>query len=100
MVFPDYVDAPKTEGERARLRLKYMIYQAALFKYGNASMVDLAEEIDRNPSTIFNALAKGKFSEELAELIVSALGTKVIKRHGLKREWLLEPLNVGVKAPV
>lgn len=94
MQFPDWIDAPKNRKRQASLRLKYMLSIASLRKYGRASMHDLARDAQCNHSSIFNAIARGYFTTEMAKQI-----EKVVGRHELPSDWLMHPLDVE-KLPV
>lgn len=90
MHFPSWIDRGRSPLTRAQRRLKYMLSHAALRKYGRTSMHDLARDVGCNHSSIFNAINRGYFTDQMAESIERVLG-----RSELPKEWLIDPLNVG-----
>lgn len=91
MDFPDWIEKSK---KKAPLRLKYMLSVAALRKYGRASMHELARDAQCDHSSIFNAIARGYFTQDMAKKIEHAVG-----RKELPADWLMHPLEVE-KLPV
>jgi len=89
MHFPPWVDRGD-ERRRAQQRLKFMLSHATLRKFGRTSMHDLARATSFNHSSIFNAIARGNFTEAMAERIEAALG-----REEIRKEWLVKPLEVA-----
>lgn len=88
MQFPTWIDSARNSPtKRAQLRLKYMLSLATLNRFGRTSMHDLAREIGCNHSSIFNAINRGYFTDEMAERI-----SKVVK---LPPEHLVKPLEVN-----
>ena len=94
MVFPDWIEATRPKKARASLRLKFLLQQAALLKYGRTSMHDLARDAGCHHSSIFNAISRGSFTEEMAQKIVDVLGKNVIRNV----DYLTSPLEIGAKA--
>jgi hypothetical protein len=90
MHFPQWVDRPRDPNKRAQARLKYLLSIAALRKYGRTSMHALANDIDCNHSSIFNAINRGWFTTSMAERI-----QKVFGRDELPSEALVDPWNIG-----
>jgi len=89
MQFPYWIDQQQDKRQRARLRLKFMLSHATLRKYGRTSIHDLARDVQCNHSSVFNAIARGYFTTDMAERIERVLG-----RTELRHEWLVDPLNV------
>ena len=90
MHFPSWIDRERNQGRKARLRLKYMLSQAALHKWGDTSIRKLAKQVPCDHSSIFNAIARGHFTEPMAEAIERVFG-----RDRLPAEWLVKPLEAG-----
>ncbi len=94
MKFPSRIDSQRHAGPtRATMRLKYMLQRAALDHFGRPSMHDLAREAGCNHSSIFNAIERGYFTEEMALKIEQVFG-----RKALPHEWLTQPLAIEAKA--
>lgn len=94
MHFPSWVDRERDRRKRAQLRLKFMISQATLRRYGRTSVHDLARDVGCNHSSIFNAIARGHFTSSMAEAI-----ERVLTRDEIRHEWLVAPLEMEVHAP-
>lgn len=91
MDFPPWIDTPKnSDAKRASLRLKYLLCHATLRHYGRTSMHDLARDAGCNHSSIFNAINRGYFTEQMAQAIERVLG-----REHCPAQSLIEPLNIG-----
>lgn len=91
MHIPPWIDNPRrSRAERAQLRLKFMLSQAALRKWGHTSIHVLATHAKCNHSSIFNAINRGYFTEQMAQSIEQVFG-----RAELPHEWLVDPLNAG-----
>lgn len=91
MHFPSWIDSPRNSAiKRAQLRLKHMLYTAALRKYGRTSMHRLAADVGCDHSSIFNAIKRGSFTSSMAESI-----EKVVGKNELPAEWLVKPLDAG-----
>lgn len=89
MHFPTWIDHEQDRRKRARLRLKFMLSHATLRKYGRTSIHDLARDVQCNHSSVFNAIARGYFTTDMAERI-----ERVVGRAELRHEWLVDPLNI------
>lgn len=90
MHFPSWIERERDDARRARLRLKFMLSQAALRRYGDTSIRKLAKDAGCNHSSIFNAINRGTFTEPMAQAIEDVFG-----RSELHAEWLVQPLEVG-----
>jgi hypothetical protein len=93
MHFPSWIERERDQRKRAQLRLKFMLSQATLRKYGRTSIHDLARDVGCNHSSIFNAIKRGYFTSAMAEGI-----EKVLSRAEIRHEWLVEPLEMEVSA--
>lgn len=87
MRFPTWIEQERSAAERARLKLKHALNLAALHRFGNTSMHELARRIDCSHASIFNALARGSFSATMAKNIESFFG-----RDQIRSEFLIQPL--------
>lgn len=91
MNFPSWIDKPRTTAaRRAQLRLKYMLSSAALQKWGDTSIRKIATHAGCDHSSIFNAINRGWFTEQMAMSIEDVFGRDV-----LPHEWLERPLEAG-----
>jgi len=91
MNYPSWIDSPRnSDAKRAQLRLKYLLSHAALRRYGRTSMHDLARDAGCNHSSIFNAINRGYFTEQMAGAIEGVLG-----REDCPKEALINPLTHG-----
>lgn len=88
MVFPAWIERERSPRERARLKLKHVLSLAGMHKFGSTSMHALARGIGCDHSSIFNALARGSFSEVMATKIESFFNDPA-----LTAAWLQAPLS-------
>lgn len=87
--FPVWIDRHKG-AKRAALRLKYMLNAATLPVFGSTSIHELARRCACSHAAIFNAIARGWFTKDMAQAIETCVG-----RERLEWEWLVLPLDVG-----
>lgn len=88
LVFPPEVDKPRDRMKRARNRLRYILKAVALRKYGHTSVHQIARDANCSHAGIFNAINRGRFTEDMAKRIEAVFGREV-----LKHEVLLDPFT-------
>lgn len=88
MYFPPWVDV-KNQKKRAQNRLKFLLVQASHEAFGKPSIRKLAEHAKCDHSSVFNAIARGWFTDVMAAKIEKAVGPKLIQAH-----WLERPLDI------
>lgn len=89
MHFPVWIDQGKTDDERARCRLKYLLARVGLELFGCSSLRGLASNIGIDHSTLFNSIKRGYFTSPTAMQIEAAVG-----RKNLRSEHLCKPLEI------
>lgn len=77
MEFPTWIEQERDPLKKAQKRLKYMLNQGALRRYGKASIRTLAAHVPYDHSSIFNAIDRGSFTPQMAEAIERVLGPDI-----------------------
>lgn len=88
MVFPPWIER-KPRSERASARLKFMINQAALIRFGRTSIRQVAEAADLSHASVFNAINRGSCTDKMADALV-----QVLQHPQVTREALINPMAV------
>lgn len=92
MIFPAWVDKPRSKAQRATNRLKYILSQLAIGATERNSMRALGEVVGLDHSTLAIYVRRGQFSEKAARKIEAKFGSDVCPAT-----HLTNPLNIGSK---